>query len=159
MIHKCWSKAEICEFPNPSSRRMALQVRSWGEGVQGAAPAKSGMGACGMAAQDQSMKTDEIAAELVKHGRMDDARMRLAALAATNNASVDWNDLGAVQFAMHAFAEAETSFRRALALDATNAQAGANLGALLVQTGRGAEAIPVLEQALPHLDPEERTIA
>lgn len=138
---------------------MAPHVRSWGEGAQGAAPATSGIAAGGMAAQDRSMKTDEIAAELVKQGRLADAQMRLAGLAATNNASVDWNDLGAVQFAMHAFAEAETSFRRALALDAANSQAGANLGALLVQTGRGAEAIPVLERALPHLDDEERTIA
>lgn len=104
------------------------------------------------------MKTDEIAAELVRMGKLEEARLRLAGLAAENHSSVDWNDLGAVQFALHDFAEAEVSFRRALELDTGNAQAGANLGALLVQTGRGAEAVPLFERALPHLEGEERAV-
>jgi len=67
-----------------------------------------------------------------------------------------WNDLGCSQVACKLYDEATASFRRAIELDRTYAQAAQNLGALLAVQGRNAEAIPILKQAQKTLNPKDR---
>ena len=57
------------------------------------------------------------------------------------------NDWGAAELACGRVESAQESFVQALRLDAANADAAANLGALLSSQGRAAEAIPFLERA------------
>jgi len=63
-----------------------------------------------------------------------------------------WNDLGCSQAACKLYGEAETSFRRALALDQCYRQARLNLGVLLASRGRSAEAIPILKRHSDEMD-------
>jgi len=57
------------------------------------------------------------------------------------------NDLGAAELACGRVQSAQEKFVQSLRLDANNADAAANLGALLSSQGRVAEAIPFLERA------------
>ena len=58
-----------------------------------------------------------------------------------------WNDWASAQIAARRMADAERGFHRALELDPENAEAAANLGALLATAGRHAEALRFLEQS------------
>jgi glycosyltransferase involved in cell wall biosynthesis len=64
-----------------------------------------------------------------------------------------------VNFALGKFEDAEAAFRAALALDAHNAQAACNLGILLHQQSRLAEALPYLRQGLQSPEAAERAAA
>lgn len=65
-----------------------------------------------------------------------------------------WNDWATVQTAIRNLANAEIGFRRALQLQPENAEARTNLGALLAQMGRSAEALDLLEASEPPADPQ-----
>jgi tetratricopeptide (TPR) repeat protein len=67
-----------------------------------------------------------------------------------------WNDWAAALQTCGDSAQAEGGFRRALELDPWNLQAAANLGALLAQSGRPAEAISFLARSLSGIDVAER---
>jgi predicted O-methyltransferase YrrM len=67
-----------------------------------------------------------------------------------------WNDLAAAAFACGQTEKAEDAFRRALALNSDDGQVAANLGVLLVSTGRLREAIPFLSGAVNRIDPGQR---
>jgi hypothetical protein len=58
-----------------------------------------------------------------------------------------WNDWATAQAACSRLMLAELGFRQALKIDCWNAEASANLGAVLVTLGRNSEAWPLLEQA------------
>lgn len=57
-----------------------------------------------------------------------------------------WNDWATAQAACSRLVLAELGFRQALEIDCWNAEAAANLGAVLSATGRNSEALPLLEQ-------------
>ena len=67
-----------------------------------------------------------------------------------------WNDWSAAAFACGYTDKAEEGFRNAVALNATDSEAAANLGTLLASLGRTEEAIPFLETAIRHSDPIQR---
>lgn len=88
---------------------------------------------------------------LFQEARFEEAAHELAESLQENQNSETWNDWAVAELnAGHS--KAETGFRSALALDAENYEAAANLGALLANSGRHAEAILYLEKALGHAD-------
>ena len=94
-----------------------------------------------MASPDQH----RLGIQACREGRLADALSFLGRSLLENETSERWNDWATVQFLTHRSAEAEVGFRRALQMDPDNAQAAANLGALLASAGRPAEALSCLE--------------
>ena len=94
---------------------------------------------------------------LYESGQYVDAYRYLAEALQKEESGQRWNDWAAVQLALKNLAEAERGFRKALELDPDYSQAHANLGALLAQQGRKAEAIPFLEKALAGIDPSQKS--
>ena len=80
-------------------------------------------------------------------GRFEDAVREMEAAFQDSPSSELANDLGAAELACGRVQSAQDNFVQSLRLDANNADAAANLGALLSSQGRAAEAIPFLERA------------
>jgi tetratricopeptide (TPR) repeat protein len=89
---------------------------------------------------------------LYEAGRYVEAYQYLAKALQHGETSQRWNDWAAAQLALRNVAEAERGFRKAVQMDPGYGQANANLGALLTQQGRKAEAVPFLEKALSGID-------
>jgi predicted O-methyltransferase YrrM len=89
-------------------------------------------------------------------GRFDDAVSLLSEALHEQETSELWNDWASAQIATRRMAEAERGFRRALQLDPENADAAANLGALLATAGRHAEALRFLEQSEPRVEDDAK---
>jgi glycosyltransferase involved in cell wall biosynthesis len=85
---------------------------------------------------------------LARQGKTADALPFLAAALRGEETSERWNDWASCQVACRRHDEAERAYRRAIELDAQNAEALANLSALLVNKKRHDEAIPFLERAI-----------
>jgi predicted O-methyltransferase YrrM len=84
-------------------------------------------------------------------GRFDEAVSLFSEALHEQETSELWNDWASAQIATRRMADAERGFRRALQLDAGNADAAANLGALLATAGRHAEALRFLEESERHV--------
>ena len=82
-----------------------------------------------------------------QEGRFEEAARALAESLQEQETSESWNDWAAAELAAGQ-SKAEKGFKRALALDASNSEALANLGAFLARAGRHSEAIPYLESAM-----------
>lgn len=76
------------------------------------------------------------------------------ALAQSESAEL-WSDWAATQFALHSFDESEAGLRCALEVDVDHTDALLNLGVLLMQQNRAAEARPLLQRVLPAFPPEQ----
>jgi len=96
-----------------------------------------------MASPDQH----RLGVQACREGRLDDALSFLDRSLLENETSERWNDWATVQFLNQQLPAAEVGFRRALQMDPENAQAAANLGALLASAGRPMEALRWLESA------------
>jgi tetratricopeptide (TPR) repeat protein len=102
------------------------------------------------AAVAQSGGTGDLPAEIVSlivEGRRDEAEAALRELVATSDSSAARDTLGVLLGQSARLEEAERELRRALALDAGYQPALQHLGRLLLQTGRGAEGLPLLRKA------------
>lgn len=95
---------------------------------------------------------------LYESGNYEQARRLLADGLEKSTSGERWNDWAAAELACQRYAEAERGFRKALELEPDYAQAGANLGALLVKQGKKAEALLHLERCLPGIDQEQRPV-
>jgi hypothetical protein len=80
-----------------------------------------------------------------REGRLQTADVLLAEALREVETCERWNDWATVQSAIRNLANAEIGFRRALQLEPENAEARTNLGVLLAQVGRTAEALDLLE--------------
>ncbi len=69
-----------------------------------------------------------------------------------------WNDWATAQMACQRGLAAEKGYRHALELDPGHHQATANLGILLVRSGRFGEALPLLEQAMNGTDGQQNSV-
>ena len=94
-------------------------------------------------------------ARFLQEGRFEEAALALAESLREQETSEVWNDWAAAELAAGQ-SKAERGFRRALALDADNTEAIANLGAFLAITGRYAEAILYLERAMHGIGEQQR---
>ncbi len=92
------------------------------------------------------------AVHLFQEGDYDSAALLLAESLLEDQTSERWNDWATAKFLAGHPTEAEGGYRRALDVDPQNAQAVANLGALLAGQQRYAEAIPLLEFSLAYAD-------
>jgi tetratricopeptide (TPR) repeat protein len=97
------------------------------------------------------------AARLFELGRLQQASSAFELALRNHETSDAWSDWATVQLALNRIAAAEQGFRRALQLDAANAQAAAKLGILLAKSGKPTESIPYLEQSLSRASGPERT--
>ena len=70
--------------------------------------------------------------------------------------SEGWNDWATAQLANQSIEEAEAGYLRALELDPGNVEPLVNLGAVYVNLGRMAEALPLLRRAEPQLSAEQQ---
>ncbi len=86
-----------------------------------------------------------------RFGRFDEAVRLFSEALQEQETSELWNDWASAQIAARRMAEAERGFHRALQLDPENADAAANLGALLAIAGRHAEALRFLDQSEPRV--------
>jgi len=98
----------------------------------------------------------QIGLEFFKHGDYQKASDTLVELLQVTDTTDLWNDWAAAEATCGRTDEAEAGFRRALALDANNGEASANLGVLLVSLDRAGEAIPLLAQAAGRVDERKR---
>lgn len=100
----------------------------------------------------------QLATELYSQGRFAEALAILEeGVKEYGAAPADlWNDLAVTAFACGQTKKAEDGFRRALAMNSDDGQAAANLGVLLVSTGRVREAIPFLSDAANRVNPTQR---
>lgn len=114
-----------------------------------ARPAKTG-GRRDFGAWDEQTHRQGI--RLFEDGRQREALLLFGRALGGRETSERWNDWATAQMALKQPAEAEQGFRRALAIDPRNAQASANLGALLAASSRYAEAIPLLAQGCAGVD-------
>jgi tRNA (mo5U34)-methyltransferase len=90
----------------------------------------------------------EQALQCYREGRFDEAVCRLGEALAEEQTSELWNDWAVAHLACGRAVDAEHGFRRALECDPRDAQAAANLGALLAQSGQIEAAIGMFERAL-----------
>ncbi|MGA9884760.1 MAG: glycosyltransferase [Candidatus Acidiferrales bacterium] len=101
-------------------------------------------------------QTHRQALRLFEEGKPREALMFFGRALGGRETGERWNDWAAAQVALKQSAEAEQGFRRALEIDPRQAQAAANLGALLAGSGRESQAIPLLAQAHPGVDSEQQ---
>lgn len=99
----------------------------------------------------------EYAVYLFQRGFYADVVMQLDEVLREEETGERWSDWATAQSALHHFAEAERGYRRALELAPDLPEAAVNFGAMLVVLGRWAEAVAMLEGALPRLEPEGRS--
>ena len=97
------------------------------------------------------MNKHQDAINALHQGRMPEALRLLEELLAAEETAELWNDWAAVQLASGESEKAEGGFSRALQLDPQNLDATTNLGLLLLSRGDRAQALPLLECALPLL--------
>src|SRR5271163_504071 len=90
----------------------------------------------------------DLVSDLYSRGELEEAAVALSAAIAEGQSAELWSDWGAVQAARGSAPDAELAFRRALRMDSGWRAAAENLGVLLYEQGRLAEAGPYLEQAL-----------
>lgn len=90
------------------------------------------------------------------NGSLAEASCRLDEALRHEETSPLWNEWALVCTTQNRLREAEEGFCRALELDPHNADAAANLGALLAKQGRRSEAIPFLEMSAERLEGPER---
>ncbi|MGH9717197.1 MAG: glycosyltransferase [Candidatus Acidiferrales bacterium] len=95
---------------------------------------------------------------LFEQGKVREALLLFGRALGGRETSERWNDWATAQMVLKQSAEADQGFRRALALDPRNAQAAANLGALLATTNRCTEAIPLLAQASSGVDSAQQAV-
>jgi tetratricopeptide (TPR) repeat protein len=88
------------------------------------------------------------ALHLLEKGQLAEALRLLGEVLAEEETCERWNDWAAAEFLAGQFVEAEHGFRYALELAPGDRQAAENLGALLVERQRVAEAIPFLVRAV-----------
>ena len=96
------------------------------------------------------------AIQLYQQGQFEEASRLLNEVRREEETSERWNDWASAELACQRPEAAERGYRRALALEPQNLQAELNLGILLAQLGRQAEAIPFLENGLTDLDEAAR---
>ena len=100
-------------------------------------------------AMPQLQKTiHDLVSDLYSRGELEEAAVALSAAIAEGQSAELWSDWGAVQAARGSAPDAELAFRRALRMDSGWRAAAENLGVLLYEQGRFAEAGSYLEQAL-----------
>ena len=100
-------------------------------------------------AMPQLQKTiHDLVSDLYSRGELEEAAATLSAAIAEGQSAELWSDWGAVQAARGSAPDAELAFRRALRMDRDWRAAAENLGVLLYEQSRLAEARPYLEQAL-----------
>lgn len=87
----------------------------------------------------------ELGVQACREGRLADALSLLDRSLLERETSERWNDWATVQLLSSRHAEAEVGYRRALQLEAGNAEAAENLGALLASSARALEALRCLE--------------
>jgi FkbM family methyltransferase len=92
------------------------------------------------------------AVHLFQEGDYDRAALLLAESLLEEQTCERWNDWATAKFLAGHPTDAEGGYRRALDVDPQNAQAVANLGALLAGQQRYAEAIPLLEFSFAYAD-------
>jgi len=90
----------------------------------------------------------DLVNDLYSRGELEEAAATLSAAIAEGQTAELWSDWGAVQAARGSAPDAELAFRRALRMDSGWRTAAENLGVLLYEQGRLAEAGSYLEQAL-----------
>ena len=88
---------------------------------------------------------------LAETGKAEEAIPFLAAALRAEETCERWNDWASCQAACQRYDKAEQAYRRAIELDPKNAEALANLSALLVNRRRHQDAIPFLERAIANL--------
>jgi FkbM family methyltransferase len=96
--------------------------------------------------------------KLYQAGRFEEAARALEASFREQPNTELANDWAAAELASGRIASAERGFMEALRLDPGNADAAANLGALLAGQGRAKEAVPILELAVMRSQPAQRPI-
>ena len=122
-------------------------------GASAAATAKAAAGAKVSGADGYFQRQ---AARMVALGKLEDASKLFRAALDERETSDDWADWATVQLARGLIADAESGFRRAIAVDAQNASAAVKLGILLVSQGRTREAVPLLEQGVRAVPENQR---
>jgi glycosyltransferase involved in cell wall biosynthesis len=85
---------------------------------------------------------------LAQAGKTEEAIPFLAAALRAEETCERWNDWASCQAVCRRYDKAEQAYRRAIELDPKNAEALANLSALLVNRRRHQDAIPFLERAI-----------
>lgn len=98
----------------------------------------------------------EYAVYLFQRGLYADAVTHLDEALREEETGERWSDWSTAQFALSHFAEAERGFRRALELAPEIPEAAVNFGTMLAGLSRWAEAIEILEGAMPRLEREGR---
>lgn len=86
--------------------------------------------------------------QLLNSGRLEDALPLLGQALAQEETCERWNDWAAAEFLLGRAVEAEHGFRRALELDPNDIQAAENLGLLLLERRRVAEAMVFLARVV-----------
>jgi len=99
----------------------------------------------------------EYAVYLFQRGFYADVVIQLDEVLREEETGERWSDWATAQSALDRFTDAERGFRRALELAPDLPEAAVNFGAMLVVLGRWADAIAILEGALPRLEPEGRS--
>ncbi len=87
----------------------------------------------------------KLALRLHESGHHEEALKLLREVLAETSSSEIWGDWATIQFRRGEAGEAEAGYRLAMRLNPRDTQAPANLGALLIDQGRIAEALPFLE--------------
>jgi tetratricopeptide (TPR) repeat protein len=107
--------------------------------------------------QESSKGSHAEGLRLFQSGRAQDSVALFDQALREQETSERWNDWAAALHQCGDSAQAERGFRRALDLDPSNLQAAANLGALLAQSSRPAEAISFLARSLSGVGAAERS--
>jgi tetratricopeptide (TPR) repeat protein len=106
--------------------------------------------------QESSESSHAEGLRLFQSGRAQESVALFAQALQEHETSERWNDWASALQTCGDPAQAEPGFRRALELDPWNLQAAANLGALLAQSSRPAEAISFLARSLSGMGTAER---
>lgn len=100
-----------------------------------------------------------LALRLYQAGRFEEALALVREALSDGETAELWSDWATIQFRRGAAGEAEAGYRIALEKNPQEAQAAANLGAILISQGRAAEGLFFLERGLPAMTPEQRAAA
>ena len=94
---------------------------------------------------------------LYEAGKFDEALALMRQALSEGESAELWSDWATIQFRRGEAGEAEAGYRIALQKNPQEAQAAANLGALLLAQGRTWEAHAFLERGFPAMSPEQQT--
>lgn len=106
-----------------------------------------------------SAEAHALALRLYDAGHFDEALTLLRQALGDAESGELWSDWATIQFRRGQTDEAEAGYRIALERNPREAQAAANLGAMLTSQGRTPEALPFLERGLAAMTPEQRAAA